>query len=144
MALLPISGRVSSLMLVLLELRRVRRHLWVVMLACCDPLAAKRLHVVQIMRHIHDQGFDLTSLWLLVDVLNKVALALNSTKGNLTYLLAVERLPRLVVHILVEGHYVDWIDEVNEGVADIAPVIKIERQVEKVEAAFVSTVNSLQ
>ena len=96
------------------------------------------------MRNVEEQWLHLALLGLLVDVLHEVALALDPPERDLADLLRVEAVPRLVVHVLKEGHDVDRINEVDEGVPDVAPVVQVERQVEEVVAALVVPVDALQ
>lgn len=114
------------------------------LLSSCDQFFAEAFHMVDDCDHIHDQGLDLARLRLLVHILNKVALALNASIGDLTDLFGVEGLPRLVVQVLVEGHDVYGINEIDECVADVAAVVQIQREVEKVVAALVVPVDALQ
>ena len=94
--------------------------------------------------HLENEWLDFAGLWLLVDVLDKVSLALNAPIGNLADFLGVEGLPRLVVQVLEEGHDVDWVNKVDEGVPDVAPVVQVQRKIEKVEAAFMVPVDALE
>lgn len=94
--------------------------------------------------NIHNQGLDLAGLWLLVHVLDQVALALDAPVGNLADFLRVEGLPRLVVQVLIEGHDVDGVNEVDEGVTNVATIVQVQRQVKEVVAAFVVPVDALQ
>ena len=94
--------------------------------------------------HLKNEWLNFAGLWLLVDVLNKVSLALDASIGNLANFLRVEGLPRLVVQVLEEGHDVDRVDKVDEGVPDVAAVVQVQRKIEKVEAAFVVPVDALE
>lgn len=114
------------------------------LLSGCNQFLAEALHLVNGGHHVHDQGLDLARLRLLVHILNKVSLALNAAVGDLADLFGVEGLPRLVVQVLVEGHDVYGINEIDEGVADVAAVVQIQGQVEKVVAALVMPVDALQ
>lgn len=71
-------------------------------------------------------------------------LALNSTVCDLTNLLRVEVLPSLAIHVLKEWHDINWINEVNESISDVATIIDIHRKVEKVVLARVESVDSLE
>ena len=73
-----------------------------------------------------------------------MALSLDASKGDLADLLRVKTLPCLIVHVLEEGHDVDWVDEVDESVANVAAVVEVEWQVEEVVMALVKSVNTRQ
>ena len=69
---------------------------------------------------------------------------MDSSKGDLTDLLRVEGLPRLVVQVFKEGNNVDRVHEVNECISNVAPIVQVQWQVEKVISAFVQPVDTLQ
>ena len=126
------AAKSSDRLLSLLELGRVCRHrgrpnVDEVLLPRRDELVAHHFDVAEIEGHGEDQGFDFAGLRLLVDVLDEVAFALDAPICDLADLLGVERLPRLVIHVLVEGHDVDGVHEVDEGVADVATVVEVQR-----------------
>ncbi len=58
-------------------------------------------------------------------MLDQRVFALNPSVGDLANLIAVEMLPRLSVEVLVERNQVHRIDEVDERVANIAPILVI-------------------
>eukprot|EP00321_Phaeocystis_globosa_P001156 CAMPEP_0118826520 /NCGR_PEP_ID=MMETSP1162-20130426/12019_1 /TAXON_ID=33656 /ORGANISM="Phaeocystis Sp, Strain CCMP2710" /LENGTH=288 /DNA_ID=CAMNT_0006757261 /DNA_START=249 /DNA_END=1111 /DNA_ORIENTATION=+ len=64
-------------------------------------------------------------------------LALDARVRDLAHLVRVEAVPLLVVELLVEGEDVAGRDEVDEGVAHVAPVLEVNGQVEQVELALV-------
>ena len=97
-----------------------------------------------IVQHFEDQRLDLARVRLLVYVFNEVALALDTSVGDLTDLLRIEGFPRLIVQVCVERHDIDRVYEVDEGVADIASVVQVEGQIEEVEASCVISVDALQ
>jgi len=136
-------------LLSLLELWRVCGHCGrpnidkLLLLSRCNVLIAHHLNVAEIEGHREDERLDLPGLRLLIHVLNKVAFALNAPIGDLADLLRVERLPRLVIHVFVERHNVDGIYEVDEGVANVAAIVQVERQIEEVKATIVFPVDSL-
>ena len=99
--------------------------------------------MAQIEGHREDERLYLSSLGLLVNVLYKVAFALDAPIGDLADLLRVERLPGLVIHVFVERHDVDGIHEVDEGVANVAAIVQVERQIEEVKTTIVFPVDSL-
>ena len=96
------------------------------------------------MMNVKDQWLDLARLRLLVDILHEVTLTLDSTKGNLANLLGIKVFPGLIVQVFEEGNNVHWINKVDESVPDIAAIVKVQRQVEKVISALVMPVNALQ
>lgn len=61
-----------------------------------------------------------------------------------THLLGVEVLPALRVELAEERHDAAVVDEVDEGVADVALVLEVDRQVEEVVGAAVRGVDLLQ
>lgn len=95
---------------------------------------------------IKDEWLDLSRLVpvAVVDLLDEVALTLDAAVGDLADLLRVERLPGLVVQVLVERHDEDGVDEVDEGVANVAHVVEVKRQVEVVVSALVMPVDALK
>ena len=97
-----------------------------------DELHPHVLNVAHIVTHIEDEWLDLARLRLLVDVVDEAAFALDAPVGDLADLFRVERLPRLVVQVLVERHDVYRIHEIDEGIADVAAIVEVEGQVEKV------------
>ena len=109
-----------------------------------DELHPHVLNVACIVTHIEDEWLDLACLRLLVDVVDEAALALDAPVGDLADLLRVERLPRLVVQVLVERHDIYRVHEVDEGVADVAAIVEVEGQVEKVIVPLMQSVYALQ
>ena len=109
-----------------------------------QKIGAKSFDFDAVSVHFEDQGFNLARLWLLVDVLNQASLSLDAPVGDLADLLRVERLPRLVIQVLVEGYNVDGVDEVDEGVANVTPIIEVKWQVEEVIAALMIPVDALE
>lgn len=114
------------------------------LLSRLDELESEALNVAGRVRDVKDQGLNLAHLRLIVHVVHEVALALDAAKSNLADLLRVEVLPCLVVHVLEEGHDVDGVHEIDEGIADVTAVVQIKGQVEEVVAPFVKSVNSLK
>jgi hypothetical protein len=64
--------------------------------------------------------------------------ALQSSIGDLTDLLWVEKLPSNTIKDFIEGGHILNLFEVNESIANIALVLEINRQVEEVIETFVS------
>ena len=71
------------------------------------------------------------------EVVDHALLALDASVGDVADLEAVELLPSVAVELLEEGHYVLWLHEVDEGVANVALVLEVDRQVEEVELTTV-------
>ena len=109
-----------------------------------DELHPNVLDVARMVAHIEDEWLDLARLRLLVDVVDEAALALDAPVGDLADLLRVERLPRLVVQVLVERHDIYRVHEIDEGVADVAAIVEVEGQVEKVIVPLMQSVDALE
>lgn len=92
----------------------------------------------------HHERLYLAHISSLVEVVSQSLLALDSTVCDLANLLGVEGLPSLAVHVLEEGYDVDWVDKVDEGVADVAAVVHVHGQVEEVVLALMESVDSLE
>lgn len=73
-----------------------------------------------------------------------MAFTLDPSKSNLANLLRIEVLPRLVVHVLKEWYNVDRVHEIDESVSDVAAIVQVERQVEKVKSTLMQPVDALQ
>jgi len=58
--------------------------------------------------------------------------ALNSGIGKLANLFGIEFFPFLGIHMLIKSKNIERIDEIDKRVADIAAILKIYWQVEKV------------
>ena len=115
------------------------------LLASSDQLHSKALNEADVVRDVFkDEWLDLTRLWLLVHVVDEAAFALDATVCDLADFLRIESLPRLVIQVLIKRHNVDWIDEVDEGVADVAAIVEVERQVEKVVPTLMKPVDALK
>jgi len=74
-------------------------------------------------------------------VLYKFTLPLKSSVGYLADLLRVEPLPRLRVQVKVKRNDEDRVDEVDEGVPNVAVVLQVDGEVEEVPLAGVKPVN---
>ena len=96
------------------------------------------------MGHFEDHRLNLASLRLLVHVVDKTALALDTTVCDLADFLGIERLPRLVIQILIKGHDIDRIDKVYEGIANVTAIVQVERQVKEVVFALVQPVDTFK
>lgn len=123
--------------------RRVGLHFSLI-LTLSKERVTNALNISAVLVYIHDQGLDLSRLRLLVHVLDQVTLALDSPVGDLADLLRVESFPSLVIQVLVEGHDVNGIDEVDEGISNVAAIVQIEGQVEEVIAPLVLAVDALE
>lgn len=99
-----------------------------------------------VVAHIKNEGLDLASFVpaVVVDLLDEVALALDAPVGNLADLLRVERFPRLIVQVFVEGHDENGVDEVDEGVPNVAHIVQVQGQVEVVVCALVEPVDTFE
>lgn len=64
--------------------------------------------------------------------------------GYLAYFVAVELLPFLIIESFKEVENVDGVNEVDESVAHVAPVLEVNRQVEEVVLVLCVSVNCLQ
>ena len=93
---------------------------------------------------LKNQWLDLSRLWLLVHVVDEASFPLNATVGDLADFLRVERLPRLVVQVLIKRHNENRVDEVDKGVPNVTPVVKVQWQVEKVVFALMKPVDALK
>jgi hypothetical protein len=76
-----------------------------------------------------------------VKIVDEGGFALNSAVGQLTNLFRVESLPGLAVKVVVKSHYKEWINHVDERVANVATVLKVDRQIKKVVSVRVVLVN---
>ena len=99
-----------------------------------------------VVANVEDERLDLAGVVpaAAVNLLDEVALALDAPVGNLADLFRVERFPRLVVKVFVEGHDENGIDKVDERVPDVAHVVQVQRQIKVVVAAIVVPVDALQ
>jgi hypothetical protein len=77
-------------------------------------------------------------------MVNQLFLALDPPICDLTDLLRVEPLPPLGIEDLVDLKDKNWIHKVNEGIAHVALVLEVDRQVEEVIGAFVGLVDLLE
>ncbi|MNE76754.1 hypothetical protein D3C80_1730100 [compost metagenome] len=59
-------------------------------------------------------------------------LSLNSGVGNVTNLLAIKLFPFLGMESMAEWNYGQGIDKINERISDIALVLKVNGEIEKV------------
>ena len=96
--------------------------------------------------HVEDKRLDAARFIppAVVDLLDQISLALNASVGDLADLLRVERFPRLIIEVFVEGNDEDGVNEVDESVTNVAHVVEVLRQVEIVVAALVVPVYALQ
>ena len=104
-------------------------------------------HISKILvAHIKDQRLHLSGLvaTVVVHFLNKIAFALNAAVSDLADFLRIERFPRLIVQVFIEGNNKDGIDEVDEGVANIAHVVQVLRQIEVVVATLVQPIDPFE
>jgi len=72
------------------------------------------------MKEFYIKRFDLGLIKRSIKVFTKSKLALQSTVGDLADLDRVVVFPALAIHFLEEGHNIDWINEVDESIADVA------------------------
>ena len=115
------------------------------LLSSSNKLHSEALDVVEVVCDIFkNQWLDLSRLWLLVHIIDEASFALNATVGDLADFLRIERLPRLVIQVLIKRHNENRVNEVDKGVANITPIVKVERQVEKVVFALMMPVDALK
>lgn len=69
---------------------------------------------------------------------------MNASVSQLTNLLGVKSLPSLAVQILIQSHNENWVTHVDKSVPNVAVVLQINWQVEKVIPSLMLCINPLQ
>jgi len=90
---------------------------------------------------LKNRGLHLPSVDCGVKIVDEGGLALNSAVGQLTNLFRVKSLPGLAVKVVVKSHYKEWINHVDERIANVATVFEVDRQIKKVVSIRVVLVN---
>lgn len=93
---------------------------------------------------LKNEGLHSPSFISAREVIVEVLLTLIASIGDLTDFLRVESLPRLSVQVLIEWNDKDRVHEIDESVSNIAVVLQINWQVEKVVAAGMELINFLK
>ena len=93
---------------------------------------------------LKNEGLHSPSFIRAREVIVEVLLTLIASVGDLADFLRVESLPRLSVQVLVEGNDKDRVHEIDESVSNIAVVLQINWQVEKVVAAGMELIDFLK
>lgn len=95
----------------------------------------------------HDQWSDLdASLWRrhVSEIVFECLFPLDTAVSNLANFIAVKFLPFLIIELLEKLIDVYWVDEVDEGIPHVAPVLKVDREVEEVILVLCLSIDSLK